>query len=88
VKTKSDIRKSSLHHHKIKSLFEAGKRDDSDIELLNKLKADLSDSFSKGKINQFHYANLREELSILYQEIFAKKVDAIDDNKGIDLSYK
>jgi hypothetical protein len=27
-------------------------------------------------------------LSILYQEIFVEKVDAMDDNKEIDLSYK
>ena len=88
VKAKSDIRKSTFHHNKIKSLYEAGKRDNSDIELLNKLKDDLSDSFSKGKLNQFHYANLREELSILYQEIFAKQIDTMDDVKEIDFSYK
>jgi len=88
VKSKSDIRKSSLHHNKIKSLYKAGKRDDSDIELLNQLKDDLSDSFSKGKINQIHYAYLKEELSILYQEIFAKKIDAMDDSKEMNLSHK
>jgi hypothetical protein len=31
VKAKSDIRKSNLHHNKMKSLYEAGKRDDPDI---------------------------------------------------------
>lgn len=88
VKEKSDVRKSSLHHNKIKSLYETGKRDDQDIELLNKLKDDLSDSFAKGKINQFHYSSLKEELSILYQEIFTKKIDAIEDTTEIDLAYK
>lgn len=88
LKSKTDIRKSNLHYNKIKSLYETGNRDDLDIELLNKLRDELSDSFSKGKINQFHYSNLKEELSILYQEIFMKKIDTMDNGKETDLSLK
>ena len=54
----------------------------------NKLKNEISDSFSKGKISQFHYSNLKDEISILYQEIFMKKIDSMDDDKEIDLSLK
>jgi hypothetical protein len=41
---------------------------------------------------QFHYSNLKDEISILYQEIFMKKIDSMYDddnnNKEIDLSLK
>ena len=88
TKTRGDIKKLNLHHEKIKSLYEEGSRDDHDFESLNKLKDEVSDSFSKGKISQFHYSNLKDEISILYQEIFMKKIDSMDDNKEIDLSLK
>ena len=88
TKTRGDIKKLNLHHEKIKSLYEEGSRDDHDFESLNKLKDEISDSFSKGKISQFHYSNLKDEISILYQEIFMKKIDSMDDNKEIDLSLK
>ncbi len=88
TKTRGDIKKLNLHHNKIKSLYDEGIRDDNDFELLNKLKNEISDSFSKGKISQFHYSNLKDEISILYQEIFMKKIDSMDDDKEIDLSIK
>src|SRR4029078_2293664 len=87
-KTRGDIKKLNLHHEKIKSLYEEGSRDDHDFESLNKLKDEISDSFSKGKITQFYYSNLKDEISVLYQEIFMKKIDSMDDNKEIDLSLK
>ena len=88
TKTRGDIKKSSLHHNKIKSIYDEGRRDDNDLELLNKLKNEISDSFSKGKISQSRYSNLKDEISILYQEIFMKKIDSMDDDKEIDLSLK
>jgi hypothetical protein len=88
AKTKGDIKKLNLHHNKIKSIYDEGKRDENDFESLNKLKNEISDSFSKGKISQFHYSNLKDEISILYQEIFMKKIDSMDGDKEIDLSSK
>ncbi len=88
TKTRGDIKKLDLHHKKLKTLYEEGSRDDHDFESLNKLKNEISDSFSKGNISQFHYSNLKEEISILYQELFMKKVDSMDDGKEIDPSLK
>lgn len=92
AKTRGDIKKSNLHRNKIKSLYDEGRRDDNDFESLNKLKNEISDSFSKGKLSQFHYSNLKDEISILYQEIFMKKIDSMyddnDNDKEIDLSLK
>jgi DNA-binding beta-propeller fold protein YncE len=89
AKTRKDIKKSNLHHNKIKTLYVEARRDEGDFQTLDRLKNEISDSFSKGKISQSHYSNLKDELSILYQEIFMKKIDSIDDNdKEIDLSSK
>lgn len=88
AKTKRDIKKSNLHHKKIRTIYDEGRRDEVDFESLNKLKDEISDSFSKGKISQFHYSNLKDEISILYHEIFMKKIDSLDDEKGMNLSSK
>ena len=89
AKIRKDIKKSNLHHDKIKSLYDEGRRDEGDFETLDRLKNEISDSFSNGKISESRYSNLKDELSILYQEIFMKKIDSMDDNdKEIDLSLK
>jgi DNA-binding beta-propeller fold protein YncE len=87
AKIKGDIKKSNLHHNKIKSLYDEGRRDENDFESLNKLKNEISDSYLKGKINEFHYSNLNYEISILYQEIFMRKIDPMD-NEEIDIQSK
>lgn len=88
ARTKRDIKKSIIHLKKLKTIYEEGRRDEVDLESLNKLKDEISDSFSKGKISQFHYSNLKEEISILYHEIFMKEIDSLDDDKGANLSSK
>lgn len=88
ARTKRDIKKSIIHLKKLKTIYEEGRRDEVDLESLNKLKDEISDSFSKGKISQFHYSNLKEEISILYHEIFMKKIDSLDDDKEANLSSK
>ena len=88
ARTKRDIKKSIIHLKKIKAIYEEGRHDKVDLESLNKLKDEISDSFSKGKISQFHYSNLKEEISILYHEIFMKKIDSLDDDKEANLSSK
>lgn len=87
AKIKADIKKSNLHHIKIKSLYDEGRRDENDFEALNKLKNEISDSYLKGKINEFHYSNLKYEVSMLYQEIFMRKIDPLD-NHEVDLQLK
>ncbi len=88
ARTKRDIKKSIIHLKKLKTIYEEGRRDEVDLESLNKLKDEISDSFSKGKISQFHYSNLKEEISILYHEIFMKKIDSLDGDKEANLSSK
>jgi len=42
------------------------------------LKIDITDAYSKGKINEIHYNNLKNEISILYAKIFQKSIDALN----------
>jgi hypothetical protein len=38
----------------------------------------ISDAYSKGKINSEHYSNLKDEISVLYQEIFKKRIQSLN----------
>lgn len=79
IKTRTDVRKLNYFHKKIFNLYGDGKLDDDDIDPLNKLKITISDAYAKGQINSEHYSNLKHEMSVLYQEIFNKKIDSLKD---------
>jgi YVTN family beta-propeller protein len=78
IKTRTDVRKLNYYHKKIHSLYDDGKLDENDIEPLNKLKGKISDSYSQGKINAEHYSNLKDEISLLYQELFKKRIHSLN----------
>jgi hypothetical protein len=46
------------------------------MDSLDKLKTDITDSYSKGKINEKHYERLNNEISMLYEEIFRKRIES------------
>ena len=78
VKSKGDIKKLSHYHKKIASLYNDGKLDEKDIEPIDKLSINIADSYSKGKINNEHYTNLKDEISVLYHQIYDKKIDSLN----------
>ncbi len=45
---------------------------------MDKLKADVIDDYAKAKINEQHYNNLNNTISILYEEIYKKKIDSLN----------
>lgn len=73
-----EIRKLNYYHKEIFKLYDDGKLDEKDIDKLDILKNSISDDYAKGKINAEHYANLKDEISILYQEIYNKKLDSLN----------
>ena len=75
IKSKAEIRKLSYYYKKINLLYDDGELDEKDVWELNKLKDSISEAYSKGQINTEHYSSLKDELSILYQEIFKKRID-------------
>ena len=69
------------YQKRIKLLYDDGKLDQDDIQSLDNLRSDISDAYAKGKINDQHYTNLKDEISILYEEIYQKKIDSIQSSK-------
>jgi len=47
---------------------------DEKIKVLDEIQSDLNDIISKEKIDKEHYDSLKNEISILYQEIFKKQI--------------
>ena len=45
------------------SLCDDGKLDENDIQLLDKLKYEIADTYSKGKLNELHYNVLKQKIS-------------------------
>ena len=75
--TKSTIRKLNHYHKSIDSIYDDAKLDENDIKSLDKLKNDITDAYSKGKIQHEHFNTLKEEISVSYEEIFSKKIDSL-----------
>jgi hypothetical protein len=42
------------------------------------LRKSIEDAYLKGKMNQQHYTNLINNISMLYQEIFKKEIDSLN----------
>ena len=84
VKTKKMIRTSNSYHKRISSFYEDNKLDYNDIAALDKIKTDMSDAYAKGKISDEHYQNLKNEISVLYEEILRKRVDSFNGRNNTD----
>src|SRR5215469_12541792 len=48
------------------------------VNQLSTIISDIEDLRTKGKINNGYYANLKKETSILYGEIFNKRISSLD----------
>jgi YVTN family beta-propeller protein len=82
-KAKKEGQRVQTHHLGIKSLYDDGKVDEKDIPRLDKLKDDIMDDYAKGKISEQHYNNLNNTISVLYEEIYKKKIDLLN-GKDLD----
>jgi uncharacterized membrane protein len=83
IKVKRQGRRINQYHKRIKCLRDDGKLDDNDIKDLNKLRKDITDAYAKGKISEQHYGNLKSEISILYEEIYDKRIHLLIDTSNI-----
>lgn len=78
IRSKRDVKKLNYFHKETASLYDDGKLDEKDIEALDRLRSRVSDAYSEGKVNEKHYESLKGEVSILYVEIYRKKIAALD----------
>jgi YVTN family beta-propeller protein len=77
ARTRADTKKSNYFYQKIKSLYSDGILDENDLKDLDKIRIDVTDAHSKGKLNELHYNTLKNEISMLYEEIFKKRIESL-----------
>ncbi|HEX9318041.1 MAG TPA: YncE family protein [Nitrososphaeraceae archaeon] len=75
---RKQVSKSDHCHNEAKNLYNDGKLDSNDIEKLNNLKDNITDEYTKGKINKEQYDKLGNEISISYREIFTKEINYLN----------
>jgi YVTN family beta-propeller protein len=78
-RSKKQIKRLNSYHQEMNSLYDDGKLDESDFNRLDILNHNISDAYSEGKINNEQYMNLRKEISILYEEIYKKRIESTHD---------
>ena len=78
AKSKSHIRRLYDYHKTIDSLYSDRKLDIDDIKSLDELNRNIGDVYIRGKITDQHYTNLKNEISLLYEEIYKKRIDSLN----------
>jgi uncharacterized membrane protein len=83
IKSRVQGRRASNYYKEI-SLLKDSKSIDKDTDVLEER---ISRTYEKGKITEQHHANLKNKISILYEELYNKRVDSLNDisdsnNKG------
>jgi YVTN family beta-propeller protein len=48
------------------------------VERLSEIRSNIEDTHAKGKIKDEYYTNLKKEISILYEEVFKKRIDSLN----------
>jgi YVTN family beta-propeller protein len=85
ITRKRQLINAEVFHKNITHLWDDKELNEKDIPSLDKIKRDLSNAYSKGKINNEHSNYLNNEISTLYHDIFKKRIDALiipnDENK-------
>jgi YVTN family beta-propeller protein len=87
IKAKRQGGKLHQYYKRINSLYDNGILDENDAEPLDTLKTAIKDAYTKGKISDLQYNNLKNEISILYEKIYKNKIDSLsgksDSSNGI-----
>ena len=75
-KTKKQISRLNSFHLDMVSINKDG-LDETDIKNLNELNQRISNSYAAGRITNEQYTNLKNEVSIAFQEIFKKRIESL-----------
>ncbi|MGC2682920.1 MAG: hypothetical protein WA323_13730 [Candidatus Nitrosopolaris sp.] len=78
IRSKRQGRSLGRYQNEIDSLYDDGKLGKDDIKKLDDLSAKIKYSHIKGKISNQQYEDLRNETSILYEEILGRKIDSLN----------
>jgi hypothetical protein len=61
-------------HKGIIHLWDDRQFNEKDLPYLDKIKRNISNAYSRGKINNEHYVNLNNEISMSYREIMKTQI--------------
>jgi len=81
IKSKKQGRSLGRYQKEVDSLFNASKSEKNISSRLDDLSTNIKYSHIKGKINNQQYEDLKNETSILYEEILGRKIDSL--GKGV-----
>jgi YVTN family beta-propeller protein len=78
-KSKKQISKLNSFHQQMAVVYSDGKVDETDIDQLNTLNKNISDSYTAGKISNDQYTHLKNEVSMAFQKIYKRKIESLAD---------
>jgi uncharacterized membrane protein len=79
IKSKRQVRRVNQYHKKIYLLYvDDNKLDENDIKTLNTLKINIKNAYAKGKISDLQYSDLKNEISIFYEEAYKNRIDSLN----------
>ena len=79
MKTKKQTSRLNSFHQQMPLVYSDRKLDEKDTNQLNILNRNISDSYAAGKISNEQFTSLKNEVSIVYQEIFKKRIGSTAD---------
>jgi YVTN family beta-propeller protein len=88
ITSKRGAKKLNYYHKQIASLYRDGRLDKGDLEPLDRLRSIVANAYAEGKLNEKHYESLEGEISTLYEEIFRKKIAALNSNNNYSVVKK
>ena len=88
LKLRKEAKIVSKYHYAIKSLYNENKIDEHDMERLDKLKYDIDNDYAEGKIGDKQYENTKNEISILYEKIFRKMINSMENLSDKEVAKK
>ncbi|MGC1131306.1 MAG: hypothetical protein WA941_00680 [Nitrososphaeraceae archaeon] len=77
IKSKKQTSRLNSFHRQMALVYGDSKLYENDTNQLNLLNRNISDSYAAGKISNEQFTNLKNEISIAYQEIFKKRIGSI-----------
>jgi hypothetical protein len=78
MKSRLYAKRFHSYREKINSLKADAKLDEKDMISLAEINRDILDSYTKGKITDQYYANLKNDISFIYGEFFQKKIEKLE----------
>jgi YVTN family beta-propeller protein len=85
-KSKKQTSRLNSYHREMTALYDDGKLDENDTEHLNIINKNIINAYSEGKINNEQYTNLKNEISVLYEKLYKKRIDILKESSDGDLN--